>query len=72
MAGSAFAGSPPTCNGLGAGEAAQGFKSGADPAEPTNARFFSSNASGSIYEYNVALFPTMPEVGEPPLGQVIR
>jgi type II secretory pathway pseudopilin PulG len=72
MAGSAFAGSPPTCNGVGAGEAAQGFRSGADPAEPTNARFFSSNASGSIYEYNVALFPTMPEVGEPPFGQIIR
>jgi type II secretory pathway pseudopilin PulG len=72
MTGTAFAGAPATCNGLGAGEAAQGFRSGADPAEPTNVRFFSSNSSGSIYEYNVALFPSMPEVGEPPVGQVIH
>jgi hypothetical protein len=72
MTGTPFAGAPPTCNGLGAGEAAQGFRSGADPAEPTNVRFFSSNSSGSIYEYNATLFASMPEVGEPPLGQIIH
>ncbi len=72
MEGTAFAGSPATCNGLAAGEAAQGFRAGADPTEPTNLRFFSSNASGSIYEHNVSLFPSMPEVGEPPVGVVLR
>jgi type IV pilus assembly protein PilA len=72
MDGTAYAGAPPTCNGLAAGEAAQGFRSGADPAETTNPRFFSSNASGSIYEYNATLFRSMPEVGEPPVGQAIR
>ncbi len=72
MEGTAFAGAPATCNGLAPGEAAQGFRAGADPTEPTNLRFFSSNASGSIYEHNVSLFPSMPEVGEPPVGVVLR
>ena len=72
MEGTPFAGAPATCNGLAAGEAAQGFRTGADPIEPTNLRFFSSNASGSIYEHNVSLFPDMPEVGEPVTGNVLR
>jgi type IV pilus assembly protein PilA len=72
MDGTPFAGAPSTCNGLATGAAAQGFRTGADPAEPNNPRFFSSNASGTIYEYNATLFSSMPEVGEPPVGQVIH
>ncbi len=72
MEGTPFAGAPATCNGLAAGEAAQGFKTGADPTEPANPRFFSSNANGSIYEHTAPLFPSMPEVGEPPVGVVLR
>lgn len=72
MTGTAYPGAPPTCNGLGSGEAAQGFKAAADPVESTNSRFFSSNASGSIYEHSASLFATMPEVGEPPAGRVLR
>jgi type II secretory pathway pseudopilin PulG len=72
LSGTAFAGAPASCNGLAAGEAAQGFKSGADPLEPTNSRFFASNASGSIYEDTASLFATMPEVGESPTGHVAR
>jgi type II secretory pathway pseudopilin PulG len=70
--GAPFPGSPPTCNGLGGGQSAQGFRSGADPVEPTNVRFFSSNASGSIYEDTATIFATMPEVGEPPSGHPLR
>jgi type IV pilus assembly protein PilA len=72
MDGTPFAGAPATCNGLAAGEAAQGFRTGADPIEPTNPRFFSSNSNGSIYEHTAPLFPSMPEVGEPPVGVVLR
>lgn len=72
MEGTPFAGAPATCNGLAAGEAAQGFRTGADPTEPTNPRFFSSNSNGSIYEHTAPFFSSMPEVGEPPVGVVLR
>jgi len=70
--GASFPGAPPTCNGLGGGQSAQGFRSGADPVDPVNPRFFSSNASGSIYEDNTSLFAAMPEVGQPAQGHPLR
>jgi type II secretory pathway pseudopilin PulG len=70
--GAPFPGSPPTCNGLAGGQSAQGFRSGADPVDPVNPRFFASNASGSIYEDNATLFAAMPEVGQPAQGHPLR
>lgn len=67
-----YPGSPGACNGLASGETAQGFRAGADPIGVGNMRFFAINANGSIYEHNVGLFPDMPELGEPPVGQVLR
>jgi type II secretory pathway pseudopilin PulG len=67
-----FAGAPATCNGLAAGEAAQGFRVGADPLDTTNPRYFASNSNGAIYEDFGPLYPVMPEVGEPPQGHVVR
>ena len=72
VSGTPFEGAPPTCNGLGPGEAAQGFRVGADPVETSNPRYFASNASGSIYEDSATLFATMPEVGEPATGHPVR
>jgi len=72
MSADAYAGSPATCNGLAAGEAGQGFRAGADPIEPGNARFFATNAGGVIFEDAATMFPTMPEVGDPPSGHTIR
>jgi hypothetical protein len=72
LSGTAYGGAPATCNGLPAGDAAQGYKAGADPAEPTNSRYFAINASGTIYEDNASLFAGMPEVGEPAAGHVYR
>jgi len=72
LEGTAFPGSPASCNGLGAGESAQGFKAGADPAVPDNARFFATNANGSIYEDTATLFASMPEVGDPSSGHLLR
>jgi type II secretory pathway pseudopilin PulG len=72
MSGTPFPGSPPTCNGLGGGESAQGFKTGADPVEAVNPRYFASNASGSIYEDNAPMFAAMPEVGQPAAGHPLH
>jgi type II secretory pathway pseudopilin PulG len=44
----AFAGAPASCNGLAVGLGGQGLKAVADPAEPTNPRYFGTNASGQI------------------------
>ena len=65
---SPYAGAPPTCNGLGPNLAGQGFKAAADPTEPTNTRFFGTNANAIMYEDVTTLFAVMPEVGVPPSG----
>jgi hypothetical protein len=67
-----FAGAPGSCNALPIGAAGQAFKAGADPAEPQNLRFFATNANGQIFEHNASIFAAMPEVGEPPVGHVLR
>jgi type II secretory pathway pseudopilin PulG len=67
-----FAGAPASCNGLAAGQAGQGYRAAADPAEPGNPRFFATNANGVIYEHTATLFATMPEVGPSLLGQPVR
>lgn len=71
MTATPYAGSPGSCNGLGVGLAGQGFIAAADPAEPGNVRFFGTNASNIIYEHTSTLFASMPEVGAPPVGQMI-
>jgi len=67
-----YAGSPISCNGLGAGMAGQGFKAAADPALPQNPRFFATNANGLIFEDTASLWAVMPEVGEPASGHPLR
>lgn len=69
LSGTPYPLAPQTCNGLEVGEAAQGFKAGADAAEPSNPRFFATNSGQTIWEYTSTLFTTMPEVGDPPAGQ---
>ena len=71
LAATAYPGAPPACNGLAAGLAGQGFAAAADPSEPNNPRFFATNANNVIYEYTTTLFAVMPEVGPPPVGQMI-
>jgi len=67
-----FADAPASCNGLALGGAGQAYVAAADPAEPSNARYFATNANGVIYEYNSTLFGLMPEVGIPPVGKPIH
>lgn len=64
----AFAGAPSTCNGLAPGAAGQGFRAAADSQEPTNIRFFATNANALIFEDDASLFAAMPEIGEPSSG----
>jgi type II secretory pathway pseudopilin PulG len=72
LTGTSFPGAPGTCNGLAPGAAAQGFRSGADPTDPTNTRFFASNSNAVLWEDTATLYATIPEVGEPPSGHSLR
>jgi prepilin-type N-terminal cleavage/methylation domain-containing protein len=72
LAGTALAGAPASCNGLGAGMAAPGYAVVADPLDPAAARFFGSNSDGVIYQHTASLAATMPETGGPPAGAPIQ
>lgn len=73
LSATAFPAAPASCNGLAGGAAGQAFKAAADPADPTtNFRYFATNANGAIFEDTATLFAAMPEVGDPPSGQVLR
>src|SRR3982074_3077550 len=48
MTSAASPGSPGSCNGLGVGEAGQGFRAAAAPASAGNTRFFGTNANSLI------------------------
>jgi hypothetical protein len=68
----AYAGAPPSCNGLGGGLTAQGFKAAADPADLRNPRHFETNANNAIYEDVLSMHAAMPESGQPVAGHPIR
>lgn len=69
----AYAGAPPSCNGLAAGESGQAYRAGADPSDVNNNfRYFAINANGMIFEDIVSLYKGMPEVGDPPSGHVLQ
>ena len=72
LSGAPFAGAPGSCNGLGPGEAAQGWRAYADPTTGENPRYFATNVNGAIWEAQSTLSAAMPEVGEPPLGRVLK
>ena len=72
MSGVSYAGAPSACNGMAAGDGAQSFKSAADPAQPGNVRFFSSNSNGQIWEHSSTLFAAMPEIGTPAIGAPLK
>jgi type IV pilus assembly protein PilA len=72
MKGTAWPQAPASCNGLGAGEASQAFKAGADPVVPDVPRYFAINSNNQIWEDRDSLYAAMPEVGEPPTGHTLR
>jgi type IV pilus assembly protein PilA len=70
--GTPYPGAPGSCNGLAMGEATQGWRAYADPTSSDNKRFFGTNVNGAIWEHNSTLSGTIPEVGEPTLGQLLK
>ena len=74
LAGTAIPGSPPTCNGLAAGQTSAGYAAVADTLDPTAAspRFFGTNTDGLLYESGATLSLTMPETGAPPGGTLLK
>jgi type II secretory pathway pseudopilin PulG len=72
MTATAFPSAPASCNLLPAGAGGQAYVAGADPINPGNTRFFAINASNAIYEHDASLYATMPEVGAPPIGHILR
>lgn len=72
IVGTAYEGAPSSCNGLDTGEAAQAYKATADPTDATNFRHFAINVNGSIFEHTGTLTVAMPEVGDPPVGHLLR
>lgn len=75
LEGAAYPGAPSSCNGLAAGETAQGFKAAADPLRPLeteNTRFFAINSHSQLYEHNASMWAAMPEAGEPAVGHVLK
>jgi type II secretory pathway pseudopilin PulG len=67
-----YAGAPGSCNGLDPGEAGQAYKAGADPTVPDLPRYFATNANGQIFEHTSTLFASMPEVGDAPVGHLLK
>jgi type IV pilus assembly protein PilA len=73
MAGTAIGGAPASCNGLSAGAASSGYAVVADPLDTTpQARYFGTNADGTLYEDTASYSSTMPETGPPPAGAPIK
>jgi len=68
----AYAGAPATCNGLAGGLAGRSYRAAADPTEPTNTRFFATNAQTTVWEDSSTLWAVMPETGEPASGHPLR
>ncbi len=72
MEGTAFPGAPDSCNQLGPGIVAQGFRAAADPTGGAgDGRYFGINSSSTVYEDAVSLYAGMPEQGIPPQGHPI-
>jgi hypothetical protein len=74
MAGTPLAGSPATCNGLGAGSTAPAYAAVADQlgAGGPQSRFFGTKADGILYEHSATLAATMPESGPPLAGSPLK
>jgi hypothetical protein len=73
MAGVGIQGAPASCNGLPANAASSGYAMVGDPLDVTPpARYFGTNADGTIYEDSASYVATMPETGPPPGGAPIK
>ena len=73
LGGTPVPGSPASCNGLAAGASSAGYAFVADPLDKKPpARYFGTNADGTIFEDVGSYLLTMPETGLPPGGTPIK
>ena len=73
VGGTALAGAPASCNGLGAGQATTGYIAIADSLDPAAVpRFFGTNGDGVLYEHTATFNGIMPEGGVPAAGAPIN
>ena len=73
VGGTALAGAPASCNGLGAGQTTTGYIAIADPLDPVAVpRFFGTNGDGVLYEHNATFNGIMPEGGVPAAGSPLN
>lgn len=72
MTAAPYAGSPASCNGIGAGATGRGYVAGADPLDTTNIRFFATNANSTIWEDTASLYASIGEYTDPPSGHPLR
>ena len=74
LAGVPLAGTPATCNGLGAGSTSAGYAAVADTLNPGSAapKYFGTNTDGMVYEHTATLSATMPETGAPVAGSLMK
>lgn len=72
LLGTAQANAPASCNGLGAGLGAPGYKVRADPLDTPMVRFFATNSSGLMYEHTASIFGAIPENGPSPVGRLLQ
>ena len=72
MTGVSIGSAPPSCNGLGAGRGAVGYRAGADSLDGTFPVHFSTNTSGSIWTAAVPIYATTGEAAGPPGATLIK
>jgi type II secretory pathway pseudopilin PulG len=72
LAAEPFDGAPPTCNGLAVGATGRGYRAAAEPLEPTNPRFFATNANSTIWEDTTSMFAVIGEYSDPASGRPIH
>ncbi len=73
VGGTALAGAPAPCNGLGAGQTTTGYIAIGDPLDPAmTPRYFGTNGDGVLYEHNATFNGVMPEGGVPGAGAPIN
>ena len=72
MAGTAIAGSPASCNGLGAGQGVVGYRAAADSLDPAFPVHFSTNTSGAIWTAPISIFASTGDAAAPPAGTLVK
>lgn len=72
MSGTPIAGSPASCNGIGAGQGVVGYRAGADALDAGFPVHFSTNTSGAIWTAPISIYASTGEASAPPAGTLVK